>query len=400
MWSLINKSFIYGAARTPIGKFNGSLSQVSAPELASVAIQGAVRRSRVSPNKITHLIFGNVLSSGLGQAPARQAAINAGLPISVDCMTVNKVCGSGLKAVMLADNLIRLKEGEFIVAGGMENMSLSPLLTPRGTGGAPAVKSPPLDSMVHDGLWDSFGGCHMGEIAESIAEKGKYSREDQDGYAMQSYRRARKAHDQGLFSKEIVPDRTFAGGRQVLADNDEQPYAHNLENIAKLPPGFRKEGGTLTPGNASSLNDGAAALVIGPRPSLLNPMASIVGHASHSMDPDQFPLAPVEAIYKLLDAWKTSLDDIDLFEINEAFAVTAMAVVDRLGVPLEKVNVHGGSAALGHPIGALGARILVTLLYALKRRHLRRGIAAICIGGGEAVALGVEIAEAALSPLT
>lgn len=391
MWSLANKSFIYGAVRTPIGKLNGSLARVPAPDLASAAIKEAVRRSQVPSEKITCLILGNVLSAGLGQAPARQAAINAGLPTSVDCMTVNKVCGSGLKAVMLADDLVRLNEGQFIVAGGMENMSLSPLLTPRGKGGASSIKSPQLDSMVHDGLLDSFGGCHMGEIAESIAEKGRYSREDQDGYAMESYRRARKAQEQGLFSEEIVPVWTLEGGRQVLAEKDEQPCAHDLANIPKLHPGFRKEGGTVTPGNASALNDGAAALVIGPRHSPLVPMARIVGHASHSMEPDQFPLAPVEAIYKLLDMWKTSLDDIDLFEINEAFAVTSLAVVDRLGIPLEKVNVHGGAVALGHPIGASGARILVTLLHALARKNLRKGIAAICIGGGEAVALGVDM---------
>lgn len=391
MWPFKEHSFIYGAVRTPIGKFNGSLSSIAAPNLAAAAIQEAVRQSHISPESITHLILGNVLSAGLGQAPARQAAITADLSPDVDCMTVNKVCGSGLKAVMIADDLIRLKEAEFVVAGGMENMSLSPLLHPRKNSDAPLNESVEMDSMLHDGLWDSFGDCHMGEIAESLAEKGGYSREAQDGFAMESYRRARQAQDEGRFADEIVPVWPMEGGRQVMVDKDEQPYAHSLENISKLPHNFKKNGGTITAGNASSLNDGAAALALGPYDSSRVPLARIMGQASHSMSPDQFPLAPVQAVYKLVDAWKVHLEDIDLFEINEAFAVTTLAVCGRLGIPLEKVNVNGGAVALGHPIGASGARILVTLLHALKARNLKRGIAAICIGGGEAVALGVEM---------
>ncbi len=387
-----NSSYIYGSARTPIGRFNGSLSSFSAPELASIAIREAVRRSGVSPDKISDVILGNVLSAGLGQAPARQAALKGGLPVSVHTMTVNKVCGSGLEAVILADELVRSQESRFVVAGGMESMSRSPLLTQRPRKGETPAEEKPVDSMVHDGLWDSFTGQHMGEIAENLARLGKYSRKEQDTFAAQSYLHARQAQDRGFFEKEIIPVTVERDGEKIIVEKDEQPYAHDLEKIMSLPPAFVKEGGTVTAGNASTLNDGAAALVIGPYDERLHPVARIVAHASHSDEPDRFPTAPVDAIYKLISRWwPISRNEIDLFEINEAFAVTTLAVMDELGLDKSKVNVHGGAVALGHPIGSSGARILVTLLHALEMRNRKKGIAAICIGGGEALAVGVEM---------
>ena len=386
-------SYIYSAVRTPIGRFNGVFSDISAPDLAAVAIRESIARAGIPPEKITEVILGNVLSAGLGQAPARQAAIKGGLPFHAGAMTVNKVCGSGLQAVMLAHDAIRLKSAEFVIAGGMESMSQSPLLQMRERKGLETRGA--IDSMVHDGLWDSFLDCHMGEIAERLAKSGNYSRSAQNEYALLSYRRARAAQEAGSFTGEIVA--VPVTGQQIMVEKDEQPYARDLEKLQHLLPVFVKEGGTVTAGNASSLNDGAAALVLGSydkagalrEPPL--PMARVVGHAAHSQLPVEFPLAPAGAINKLLLKWGLGLDDIDLFEINEAFAVTTLAVCDRLKLSLDKVNVNGGAVALGHPIGASGARILVTLLHALKARGLRRGIAAICLGGGEAVALGVEM---------
>lgn len=384
-------SYIYSGVRTPIGRINGALASLSAPDLAAVAIREALTRAGIPAEKISEVILGNVLSAGIGQAPARQAAIKGGLSFHVGALTVNKVCGSGLKAVMLAHDAIRLQEAEFVVAGGMESMSQSPFLQMGTRKGQNMEVSEVIDSLVHDGLWDSFLNCHMGEIAERLAKEGAYSREAQNQYALLSFRRARSAQDTGLFAEEIVAVPVTRQGSQMFVDKDEQPYAKDLEKLPGLPPVFVKEGGTVTAGNASSLNDGAAVLVLGSYDARLKPMARVVAHATYSQMPVEFPVAPAGAIKKLLRKWDLALDDIDLFEINEAFSVTTLAVCDLLKLSLDKVNVNGGAVALGHPIGASGARILVTLLHALRTRGLRRGIAAICLGGGEAVALGVEM---------
>ncbi|MBI5426687.1 MAG: thiolase family protein [Nitrospinae bacterium] len=382
-------SYIYGAARVPIGKFNGALASASAPELGAAAIAEALKRSGVPKEEISEAIMGNVLSAGVGQAPARQAAIKSGLPYSVGATTVNKVCGSGLKAVMLADNAIRLRESRFVVAGGMENMSQAPYLQTGLRKGVKLGNKEMIDGLILDGLWDSFLNCHMGEIAETMARERGYSREAQDRFALESYRRARAAQDECVFSKEIAGV-TVEG---KLVEKDEQPYSGDLEKLAKLPPAFVKPGGTITAGNASKINDGAAALVLGPHDARFKPLARVTAQAVNSQKPGEFPIAPAGAIQKLLKKWRVGTADIDLFEINEAFAVTTMAVIDILGLDPGKVNVNGGAVALGHPIGASGARILVTLLYALRARNLRNGVAAICLGGGEALALGVEMIQ-------
>ncbi|MFQ5481458.1 MAG: thiolase family protein [Nitrospinaceae bacterium] len=385
-------SYIYGAVRTPIGKFMGALSSAPAPELAAAAIKAALARSGVGMDLVDEVILGNVLSAGLGQAPARQAGIQAGLPDRVGATTINKVCGSGLKAVMLADDSIRLSNSRFIIAGGMENMSLAPFLLPAARRGFKLGNRELVDSLIHDGLTNSFDHCHMGEIAEKLAATSdKYNREAQDRYALESYRRARAAQDQCLFSDEIVPVQVRTGKEFREVAKDEQPYANELDNLPRLSPAFVKPGGSITAGNASKVNDGAAALVLGPWDETLKPMAKIVGHATHAQAPGQFPTAPVKAIQLLLEKWELTLDEVDLFEINEAFSVAILAVCGRLGLSLNKVNIRGGAVALGHPIGASGARILVTLLYALQKENLKRGIAAICLGGGESVALGIEM---------
>lgn len=389
----IDNSYIYSAIRTPIGKFKGALSSIPAPRLAACAMRESILQSGVSTERITDVILGNVLPAGLGQAPARQATLQSGLSPGVRSMLVNKVCGSGLQAVVLADSLIRQKEAGFVVAGGMENMSEAPILHSRCLDSNGLETSEPIDSLVFDGLWDSFSDRHMGAIGEALAQKENISREEQDQFALESYRRARAAQNQCLFAKEIVPVSLRKDTEGNGLNRDEQPYAHDLEKLTGLASSFLQDGGTVTAGNSSSINDGAAALVVGPYDQALNPMARIVAHTSHSMEPELFPLAPVYAIQKLVKHWSVPLNEIDLFEINEAFAVTALAVIRHLGLPPQKVNVRGGAVALGHPIGASGARILVTLLHALQDGHLKKGIAAICIGGGEALALGVEMMD-------
>lgn len=379
---------IYGAARTPVGKVGGALSRIPAPQLGAVAIREAVARSGVPPDKIGEVIMGNVVSAGLGQAPARQAAIRGGLSPRVAALTVNKVCGSGLKAVMLADDAIRLGRADFIVAGGMENMSLAPHLLPNSRQGYRLGHLQILDSLILDGLWDSFGQCHMGEIAEALSQR--YSRKAQDDYALESYRRAREAQENCRFSHEIVGIPIERKNETVIIDKDEQPFANDLERLPNLPPAFVKDAGCITAGNASKINDGAAALVIGREEGTLKPLARIMGQSTFSTDPHHFPVAPVEAIARLLKEWPARIEDIDLFEINEAFSVAMLAVCEALHLDREKLNVNGGAVALGHPIGASGARLLVTLLYALQARNLKKGVAAICLGGGEAVALGIE----------
>jgi acetyl-CoA C-acetyltransferase len=393
MLPLKRHTYIYGAARTPIGKLNGSLASIPAVDLAAIAMREALQRSGIPNEKISEVILGNVLSAGVGQAPARQATLKSGLSDSVGATTINKVCGSGLKAVMLADQAIRLQDAEFVVAGGMESMSQAPFLLMEVRQGYKLGHRTLIDSMVHEGLCDSFTNHHMGEIAEALARKDSISRKAQDDYAIMSYQRARAAQDQCYFSKEIVGVPVTRRGEKTVIEKDEQPYADNLDNLSILSPAFVKEGGTVTAGNASSINDGAAALVLGPEDTDFQPMARITAQATHAQKPEEFPIAPAGAVKKLLEQWQVSLSDIDLFEINEAFSVSTLAVCNRLGLDLEQVNVHGGAVALGHPIGASGARILVTLLNALKLKNLKRGIATLCLGGGEAVALGIEMIE-------
>ncbi len=395
MRPLINYSCVYGAIRTPIGRFHGSLSSLPAPDLASFAIGEALRRSGVPKEKISDVIMGNVLPAGIGQAPARQAMLKAGLPDSVHAMGVSKVCGSGLTAVILADDLVRLHESGFIVAGGMESMSRAPCMCgpdceQNSLYEQDSRKECCMEHMVHDGLWDSFNDMHMGEIAELLARKEGYSREVQDEFAMQSFTRARNAQERCRFSAEIVPVEVVMNDEIKIVDKDESPFANDLSRLNQLRPVFDKENGTVTAGNASSISDGAAALVLGEFDENLNPMARIAAKASVSRPPDQFPLAPADCIVSLLDHWGMQKNDIDLFEINEAFSVTTLAVCDKLGLDNSRVNVSGGAVALGHPIGASGARILVTLLHDLIERDLKRGVAVICIGGGEAVAVGIE----------
>ncbi len=393
MLPLKGYSYIYGAARTPIGKHNGALASIPAVELAAVAMREALQRSGIPNEKISEVILGIVLSAGVGQAPARQAALKSGLSHSAGATTVNKVCGSGLKAVMLADQAIRLQEAEFVIAGGMENMSQAPYLLMDVRRGYPLGNRTLIDGLVHDGLCDSFAHQHMGEIADGLARKESISRKSQDDYALMSYQRARAAQDQCYFSKEIVEVPVTRRGEKTVVTKDEQPHADNLDKLPNLSPAFVKEGGTVTAGNASSINDGAAALVLGPGETDFKPLARITAQATHAQAPEEFPIAPAGAIKKLLEKWQVSLSDIDLFEINEAFSVSTLAVCNRLGLDMNQVNVHGGSVALGHPIGASGARILVTLLYALQLRNLKRGVATLCLGGGEAVALGIEMLE-------
>jgi acetyl-CoA C-acetyltransferase len=387
-------SVIVSAVRTPIGAFLGSLSELPAPRLGAVAIAEALRRAGIEPAQVDEVIMGNVLTAGVGQAPARQAAIFAGLPEHVPCMTINKVCGSGLKAVMLADQAIRCGDAEIVVAGGQESMSNAPYLIPKARTGLRMGNAQLIDSMIHDGLWDVYNQFHMGDAAELCARSCNISREEQDEYAILSYRRALEAQAKGYFADEIVPV-TYQrkDGQSITVDTDEEPGKVRFEKIPQLKPVFRPDG-TVTAANASSIDDGAAALVVMSEERAqklgLHPMARILAHGSVAQKPEWFTTAPIEGIRRLLHKVGMQLDDIDLFEINEAFAVVALVAQKQLGIPLEKLNVHGGAVALGHPIGASGARILVTLLHALRRYRKRYGIAAICIGGGEASALLVE----------
>ena len=385
---------IASAVRTPIGAFLGSLSELPAPRLGAVAIAEAVRRARIEPADVDEVIMGNVLTAGVGQAPARQAAIFAGLPEHVPCMTINKVCGSGLKAVMLAEQAIRCGDAHVVVAGGQESMSNAPYLLPKARTGLRMGNAQLVDSMIHDGLWDVYNQFHMGDAAELCARTCNIGRDEQDEYAALSYRRALEAQQKGYFADEIVPV-TYEqrNGQTVTVDTDEEPAKVRFEKIPQLKPVFRPDG-TVTAANASSIDDGAAALVVMSEERAhalgIEPLARIVAHGSVAQKPEWFTTAPIEGIKRVLAKAGMKLEDIDLFEINEAFAVVALVAQKQLGIPLERLNVHGGAVALGHPIGASGARILTTLLYALRRYQKRYGMAAICIGGGEASALIVE----------
>ncbi|MBY5402339.1 acetyl-CoA C-acyltransferase [Rhizobium leguminosarum] len=385
---------IVGAARTPIGSFQGELKEATAPELGATAIRAALQRSGVEAEAIEEVVFGCVLPAGQGQAPARQAAIHAGLPFATAASTVNKMCGSGMKAVMMAHDLIAAGNASVAVAGGMESMTNAPYLLDKARGGYRLGHGRVVDHMFLDGLEDAYDkGRLMGSFAEDCAEAYQFTRGAQDNYAIASLTRAQKAIAEGCFDSEIAPVTIKSGKAEQVASRDEQPGKAKLDKIPTLKPAFR-EGGTVTAANSSSISDGAAALVLMRRSEAehrgLKPLATILGHATHSQAPNLFATAPIGALQKLSDRTGLPLSEVDLFEINEAFAVVAMAAMRDLHLPHEKVNVHGGACALGHPIGASGARILVTLLAALERYDVKRGMAALCIGGGEATAVAIE----------
>ncbi|MGB6123478.1 MAG: acetyl-CoA C-acetyltransferase [Bacteroidota bacterium] len=385
---------IVSACRTPIGGFGGSLSSLPAPRLGAIAVREAVQRAGLKPEDVDEVIMGNVLSAGVGQAPARQAAIFAGLPESVECMTVNKVCGSGLKSVMLGAQAIMLGDAEVVVAGGMESMSNAPYLLDKARTGYRMGNGELLDSMIKDGLLDVYNDYLMGNAGELCAKECNIPREAQDEYAIMSYKRAQEAQKEGRFQKEIVPVEVPAKkGQTVTVTEDEDVTRTNFEKIPKLKPAFTKDG-TITAANASKISDGAAALVLmsAEKAKALGkkPIARILAQASHAKAPEWFTTAPADVIEKVLKKGNLKINDIDLLEINEAFAVVALAVNKIAGLDPGKVNVNGGAIALGHPVGASGARILVTLLHAMEQRNAKRGLAALCIGGGEASGVIVE----------
>jgi len=386
---------ILGGARTPIGSFLGTLSSLSAPKLGSIAIRCALQNAGVSADQIQQVIMGNVLQAAVGQAPARQAGIGAGIPVSAGAVTVNKVCGSGMRALMYAANDIRCGDYEVAVAGGMESMSNAPYALTQARGGYRMGNGKMIDVMIHDGLWDPYGDKHMGMCAEACVSEYKFTREEQDDYSRESYRRAQDAVKTGKFRKEIaVVEIEGKKGKSVIID-DEEPFSAPLEKMGTLKPAFVKDGGTVTAANSSKLNDGAAAMVVTSSEyadrNKLKPMARLIAQSSHAQEPDRFTTAPGKAIEQVLKRAKMSVADIDLFEINEAFAVVAMAGMKDAKIPHDRINVNGGAVALGHPIGSSGARIVVTLIHALQDRGLKRGLAAICIGGGEATAVIVEM---------
>jgi acetyl-CoA C-acetyltransferase len=390
---MANEAFIITGIRTPIGAMNGVLATVPAPELGAICIKQALKNAGLAPDQVDEVIMGNVVGAGIGQNPARQASIKAGLPPSVGATTVNKVCGSGLKAVMLAAQAIRLEEAQVVVAGGMENMSLAPYLLTKARQGYRMGHGELIDAMIQDGLWDVYGNQHMGVYGDRCVVKCNLTRQDQDNFAVRSFTRARKAVVDGVFKDEIVPVSITVKKATTLVSEDEGPTKFDEAKLRALKPAFG-EGGTVTAGNASSINDGAAALVVASERACqsrkLKPIARIVGSATFSREPEWFTLAPIGALRKLLDRLNWTVETTDLFEINEAFSAVTLAAERDLKIPAEKVNIYGGAVALGHPIGCSGARILVTLLTGLKRTGGKRGIACLCIGGGEAVALAVE----------
>jgi acetyl-CoA C-acetyltransferase len=385
--------YICSAKRTPIGKFQGVFKDISAPQLGAVAIRAAVEASGLSPELVEEVIMGQVLTAGVGQAPARQASIYAGLPQHVQALTVSKVCGSGLKAVAVATNAILCGDAQVIVAGGQESMSNAPYLMPGARAGYRMGEKIVSDSMVSDGLWDPYSKVHMGNCAEFCAQEFNFTREEQDAFALESYKRAQEAQDRGLFNKELVSLEVTLNKMKTLIDIDEEPRASDLGRLGSLRPAFDKEG-TITAANASKINDGAAALVLASESAVkahnLSPLARVVSAACHAQDPKWFSTAPSPAMEKALKKANLSVQDIDLFEINEAFAVVTLAAMKHLNISHEKVNIHGGACALGHPIGASGARILTTLVHALRFKKKKYGLATLCIGGGEGIALVVE----------
>ena len=388
---------ITGMARTPMGAFQGTLKDASCAELGAASIRAALERSRVGAEEVSETIMGCVLPAGQGQAPARQAALGAEMPLSVCCTTVNKMCGSGMKSAMLAHDLLLGGEERILVAGGMESMTNAPYLLPRARSGMRLGHGEVVDHMFLDGLEDAYDrGKLMGTFAEATAGRYGFSREAQDEFAIRSLTRAKKAIEEGIFKEEIVPVTIKGRKGDTVVETDETPLKANLEKIPTLKPAFAKDG-TVTPANSSSISDGAAALVLMRESTAekrgIRPIARILGHTEHAHEPAWFTTAPVTAIKKLLEKLEWNAGDVDLYEINEAFAVVTMAAISELELDPEKVNVHGGACALGHPIGASGARIIVTLLAALKHHGQRRGLASLCIGGGEATALAVELIE-------
>ncbi len=385
--------YIVGAKRTAIGSFQGQFANTPSPTLAAAAIKSAVKQAAV--NNIDEALIGCVLPAGVGQAPARQAVLGAGLDKSVVCTTVNKVCGSGMKTVMLAYDAIKAGSAQTLIAGGMESMTLAPYLLPKARSGYRMGHGQILDHMFYDGLQNPYDNNMMGIFAEDCADKYQFSREAQDEFSAQSVKRATQAMQSGAFADEIVDVLVKNRRSEVIVNQDEEPPRCKLDKIATLRPAFRRENGTVTAANASKISDGAAAMVIASsdivRQENLQPLAKIVSHATFAHEPQWFTTAPVAAMQKLMDNIGWTVEDVDLFEINEAFAVVTMAAMEELNIPHEKVNIHGGACALGHPIGASGTRILVTLLYALQQRGLKRGIASLCIGGGEATAVAIEI---------
>jgi acetyl-CoA C-acetyltransferase len=388
------QSVIVAAKRTPIGAFQGNLSSVLAPKLGAIAIKAVVEETGIDKSQINEVIMGNVLSAGIGQAPARQASIQAGLPNPVEALTINKMCGSGLKAVMLADQAIRCGDVEVVIAGGMESMSNAPYLLKHARSGQRLGHGKMIDSLIHDGLWDAYNDTHMGNCAEMLSKDRNYTREAQDEFAVTSYKRAQKAQAEGVFDSEIVsveiPQRK---GNPIKVSEDEEPGKARFDKISTLRPAFEKDG-AITAANASKLNDGAAAVLIMSAEKAnelgLSPIARIIAQASAAHEPEWFTTAPGKAIGKVLEKANLSANDIDLWEINEAFSVVTMAAIDDFKIDSTKVNIYGGAVAIGHPIGASGARIFTTLMNGMARTETKYGLATLCIGGGEASALIVE----------
>ncbi|HXT94770.1 MAG TPA: thiolase family protein [Polyangia bacterium] len=391
---MMREVVVVAGARTPVGSFQGSLAPLSAPKLGAVAVKAALERGGVPPDAVGEVYLGCVLPAGIGQAPARQAAIAAGIPPAVGAVTINKVCGSGLKAVVFGANAIAAGEHDVVVAGGMESMSNAPYLLPKAREGYRLGNGQVIDSLIHDGLWDAYGNVHMGDCAELCAREKGISRADQDAFAVESYQRALRAIAEGKFKAEIVPvEIPQKKGPPKIVAEDEEPGRGDIEKLPGLRPAFQKEG-TVTAGNASSINDGAAALVLAAADVAAargwKPQARIVGSAGHAQAPEWFTTAPAGAIERLLHKIGWNKEEVDLWEINEAFAVVSVVNNRMLGLDPARVNVWGGAVALGHPIGASGARLLVTLLSALREAGKRRGVASLCIGGGEGIALAVE----------
>ena len=389
-----NEIVIVDAKRTPMGGFQGELSTVSAPDLGSIAIEALMNSTKVDGSLIDEVLMGNVLNAGVGQAPARQAALGAGLPLGTSSTTISKVCGSGLKAVMLAYDQIKADSIDIAIAGGMENMSLAPYMLPKARSGQRLGHGELLDHMFYDGLQNAYDGQLMGCFADANAKEDGTSREEMDAYAIESLNRALTAIEKGYFNDEVATVTIKSRKGDILISEDEQPRKGKPEKIPNLRPAFAKDG-LVTAANASSISDGAAALLIMSKEKStelgLEPMAVIKAHSTHAHEPEKFTHAPVGAVQKLLKKIAWSVDEVDLFEINEAFAMVTIAAMNELKIPHEKVNIHGGATALGHPIGASGARILVTLLHALKRTGKNKGVASLCIGGGEATAIAVEM---------
>ena len=390
---MFEEVYISGAARTPIGGFSGAFANTPAAALGSASVQATLERSGVPADKVDEVIFGNVLSAGQGQNVARQVTISSGIGESVGATTINKVCGSGLKSVMLASQAIRCGDAATVVAGGTENMTCAPHLLPKARAGYRMGNGDLVDSLIHDGLWDVYNDIHMGVFGDRCAEKQNITREDQDDFAVASYKRALAATESGVFAKEIVPIEVVSQRSITTLDIDEEPQRFNEEKLRALKAAFVQDG-SVTAGNASSINDGAASVLVQSKEAAeatgSKPQVRVLGYATYSREPEWFTLAPIGAIQKLLDYLDLAVPDIDLFEINEAFSAVALAAMKSLEIPHDKVNVHGGAVALGHPIGASGSRTLVTLINAMETHDAKIGIDALCIGGGEAVAMAVE----------